>query len=175
MFKNYRCRGPALFPCSLFYKRRIAFIPAFLHPQSHSPTVLPPPALGQSADEARATGFSRRATPPSPAAHREDSFSSPVQTSVHISTTPPPLGRNRNSPGSAPHRTLWKPQAHRPMASWLGPPTPAPPHTRKIEPRPRVGRLPYLYNSDTPGTNIDCSEFHTAPHGVETPIARADH
>ena len=34
--------------------------------------------------------------------------------------------------------------------------------------------LPYLYNYDTPGTKIDFSRVHTAPHGVETPIPPAD-
>ena len=53
------------------------------------------------------------------AALGEDRSPSPVQKSLHTSTTPTTRGRKWRSHGSIPPRRVWKPQPHWLVADWL--------------------------------------------------------
>ena len=118
---------------------------------------------------------------------RGDRSPSPAQKSFHVSTTPTTRGRKRRFPGSIPPRRVWKPQLLWAIADWLGlsqrtaglaPRANAevPPHTGRISCHPQIIRseiLPYVYNSNNPGTKTQIPRVDTAPRGVETPTPLA--
>ena len=120
-----------------------------------------------------------------PAAPGEDMFSSTSQKSSHISTTPTTRGCYGNTAGLIPPHRVGKPQSHRPIADWLGflesargENCPLGQHGPAAAgedtfPSPRSEILPYLYNSEYPGT-LRISRVNTTPQGVGTPVPLAD-
>ena len=69
------------------------------------------PARGESCPSGQRRG---------PAEPTEDRFPSPDHKSFHTSTTSRTRGRKRRSPGSIPHRRVWKPRPHWLVAGWMG-------------------------------------------------------
>ena len=54
-----------------------------------------------------------------PASPGDNTFPSPCQTPIHISTTPTTRARKGRSPRMIPSRRVWKPQSHWPIVDWL--------------------------------------------------------
>ena len=118
-------------------------------PQSHWPIAdllgLLEPSRGEGCRAGKRRG---------PASPGDNTFLSPCQTPIHISTTPTTRGRKRRSPGSVPPRKVWKPQFHWPIADWLRflelsaakiafrANAAVPPHLERISPHPQVRNHP---------------------------------